>query len=220
MTGKKPSPSVSELEAALTQAERRLLAAQRANSTARTTRPALLAQGNDIATADNRREISATEQRIRENTEEVEFARQAIETTKARDHAAFESQRLRNLEKLGAAMVSASTALEEITAQWAAARGAAHEAAVEFETELSRCNIPYDAFLSAATRLDGRVEMLLWAVTEGAFGRSRSLDSPSQLRESGRASLKLAAKEFRSVVLRTARLQLNVTDQPNGNEAA
>lgn len=215
MTSNKQSASVAELEAASTAAGQRLLTATRANSTARTTRPALLAQGNDLAIAENRREISATEKQVHDLTEEIEFASRAIETARQRDHAAFETQRLRTLEKLAAAMVSSNTALEDLTAKWATTRAAAHEAAREFEVELSRCNIPFDAFLSVATRLDGRVEMLLWAETDGAFGRARTLNTPHELRTSGQASLKLAAREFRVVTLRTARLKLGVTDQPN-----
>jgi hypothetical protein len=215
MTGKKPAPSVVELEVSLTAAQQRLLAAHRANSTARTTRPALLAQGNDIAIAENRREISATAKQVRELTEEVEFASQAIESAKQRDHALFNQMRLRTIEKLMAVAVADHCELERTIDEFGKVLIAASASAAEAEAELQRSGIPYDRYLSIATRIKTRAEMCVWLATDGAMGRQPTLDTASQLRASGRASLKLAATEFRGLVMRTARLKFGCTDQPN-----
>jgi len=115
--------------------------------------------------------------------------------------------RYRSLKELGDKMVCASQALESLTTQWAAARAQATSSASEFESALMQSGVRFDAFLSVATRLDGRAEMALWAETEGQFGRSRTLDTPQQLKANGLASLHKAATDFRALALREYRDQ-------------
>jgi hypothetical protein len=205
----KPKPrSVVELEAELAEAERSLSEAQRANSAAKTRLPALIAQADSEAIDECRHAIGDTAKAVRVLTEELEFYREAVKLAQVREHGAFNVRRLMTLQKLEAAMVRDHEALEEIITQLGAALKTARESAQELEIELNQCNVNYDAFLSVSTRLIGRSEMWAYLETDGAFGRARTLDSPVQLRESGRASLSLAAKEFRTLTLRTARMTL------------
>jgi hypothetical protein len=56
--------------------------------------------------------------------------------------------------------------------------------------------------------------MGLFLATDGVFGHNRTLETPSQLKQSGRGSLKAAAHEYVTVKLRAVRDRLGVTDQP------
>jgi hypothetical protein len=201
-------PTAAEAREALTAHEAELLQARRANATARGAISRHKAAGDEEAELQCRRTIAATAKQIEALKEAIEIDQQTVAAVCARDHSAFNAKRYRTLSSLATAMVNSSATLEQVITQFAAARSQAQEAAAEFEAELSRCSITFDAFLSHATRLDGRVEMLLWLETGGSFGRTRTLETPEQLKQNGRASLHLAATEFRGVALRSARVTL------------
>ncbi|HLN48595.1 MAG TPA: hypothetical protein VK251_03715 [Steroidobacteraceae bacterium] len=201
-------PTIALAREALAAHERELLEARRANSAARAAISGYRANAEEAAEQQCKRTIATSAKQIEELTSVIAIDQASLEVVLAREVSVGNAKRYRNLETLAAAMVSASGALEDLTIQWAAARSMAREVAAEFESELNRCNVSYDAFLSAATRLDSRAEMLLWVETGGTFGRARTLETPEQIKQNGRASLHLAATEFRGVALRSARMTL------------
>ena len=59
-------------------------------------------------------------------------------------------------------------------------------------------------------------DLQAWLDSSGSVGRAPGLDTALQLRESGRASMRIQANEFRGVVLRVARLALGVSEINEG----
>lgn len=207
-----PPMTLAELEVQQGEIEHQVLLAERAGAQARqdlaTARKMLDAEAIALA----RQQIRKAAADAADLQDALADARAAVEAAKARNHAMFERNRLETLLKLADDMVAKSEALEAATVSWAATRNAAITAATEYETELARCAITFDAFLSVATRLDSRVELALYLETDGKFGRARTLDTPEQIRQSRRASLALAATEFRTLTLRGTRAQLGISE--------
>ncbi|MGO9935141.1 MAG: hypothetical protein ACLPV8_25465 [Steroidobacteraceae bacterium] len=206
----KPPATLAEREAALADIGHRIMRTERDKAQA-------LQNMNGARKMADAEAINLARQQIRKSAADLADladaladARAAVDEAKADAHTQFNRNRLAVLLRLATEMVETSTALEKSTAHWAGARKAAIAAAAAFETELSRCAVGFDGFLSVATRLDARVELLLWLETDGQYGRARTHETPTQLRENRRASLALAAEDFRTLTLRAARGQLGI----------
>jgi hypothetical protein len=216
MKPKPPQRTVEQLQTALENASHQLMLAQRAHSTAKTTLPLLLASGDEDAIAQCKEQISSSAAQVTQHTANVEAYRAAVGSAKARDIATFSAQRHAKLQSLMAAAVRDHDALEEAIERFGASVARARASAQAVEIELQRSNVTYDRFLSLSTRILGRVDMSLWLESEGVIGRGPALDTPMQLRESGRASLKLAVREFRGVTFRSAGIAIeDPDDQPD-----
>lgn len=209
----KPPLVLADLEAELAELEQALAAAQRGNGAARQDLAAAIASADAEAIQQARQQIRDTAADIAELGTEMPAIRAAVEEAKTRLREQSQMQRGQVLGRLAKEMVESSGALEEEIVRFAAARKAAVDAATEYEMELARCSVTFDAYLSIATRLDARVELAMWLETDGKFGRARSLDTPTQLRESRRASLSLAANDFRTLTLSRARTQLGLSPE-------
>jgi chromosome segregation ATPase len=209
----KPQPlTVAELEKALEHASHLLLLAQRTNSAARSALPGLLASGDTDAIAECRREISESARQVQEFGESADSYREAIESAQRRDHLSFNARQLQQLERLLKKAVDDHIALERAIVEFAKSIATARASAEAAENELTRAGVTYDRFLSLAVRMMGRVDMSIWLETEGVMGRCPTLDTQSQSRASGKASLEMAANEFRGYVLKNARQVLGVAE--------
>jgi hypothetical protein len=208
----KPPATIDELLTQQAELEQRLIHAERGNATARTELASAIAESDAEAISAARQQIRRTAADIAELGTDLSAARAKVEEAQARARIQAQGNRLEVLVRLAGEMVKTCEALEKATVCWAITRKAAITAATAFETELAHCNIGFDPFLSVAMRMDARVELLFWLETDGTYGRCRSLDTPMQLRESRRASLGLAAKDFRTFTLRQARGQLGIPE--------
>jgi hypothetical protein len=216
---KKPKPpqrSVEQLQTALENASHLLMLAQRAHSTAKSALSAHLISGDEDAIAQCGQEIISTSRQVAQHSNNVESYGQAVEAAKARDRSEWNAQRHGKLQQLMAAAVRDHGGLEEAIVKFGAAMAKARASAQAVEIELQRANVTYDRFLSLATQMLGRVDMSLWLESEGVIGRGPSLDTPMELRQSGRASLKLAVREFRGFIFKSLGIALDDTDdQPD-----
>jgi hypothetical protein len=207
----KPSPPpVAGVREALEAHEAELIEARRANAFARSSVAFHKASGDAGLLEESRRTIASTGKKIAELEAAIEEDQATLVELQARARNQFNGDRYKVLSDLAIAAVKASTSLDEAIATFAATREKARETAAAFEAELSRCNITYDPFLSHATRLDSKTELALWAASDGLYGRARTMETPQQIRDSGRASIRAAATEFREVCLRSARATLGL----------
>lgn len=216
MKPKPPQRTVEQLQSALENASHQLMLAQRAHSTAKTTLAVLLASGDEGAIAQCRQEIGSSAAEVAQHSANVEAYRAAVGSAKARDIATFSAQRHAKLQRLMVAAVRDHDALEEAIERFGAVMTRARASAEAVEIELQRSNVTYDRFLSLSIGLLGRVELSMWLETDRMIGRGPTLDTPMQLRDSGRASLKLAVREFRGVTFRSAGIAIeDPDDQPD-----
>jgi len=100
-------PTLEEARATLADHERALLDFQRANSTARSAIVLHLAQGNEIAAEECRREISQSAQRIASTTDAIDQAKQVVEAIVTRN-------RLAGNARIAEEIVNSAKALYEI----------------------------------------------------------------------------------------------------------
>lgn len=201
--------TLAVLEAALTNAENRRAQAQRANSTARTARPLILMQGDSDAIQANRREIDATATRLAECSEEVEFAEAALQA--ARDLARSDVNRVRfeRIEKALAMLVKEADACEDTGSDLTKVLERRHRVT----EELIQAHVAkyIDPHIFNDPEILNTHQLALWLRSDGVLGRGPGLDTPTQLRASGHASLSLKATQYRGYILQTARPALGVT---------
>lgn len=222
MTGQKPRPpppKLSELEHEIEQLSHRLMLAQRANSAALSARVLLRAQRDEIAIAANRREIADTAEQIRDLTDELECAREDL--AKAKEIERHDAKRVcfERIKGELALLVKEAGACEDSGSPKDLVK--VRERRRRVYDELSLAGVAHDR------RYDGHIfndavivtthELQQWLDSGGVVGRGPGLDTPLQLRQSGRASLRAQANAFRAYTLRIARLVLDICEP---NEAA
>jgi hypothetical protein len=206
-------PTLRAARETLAVRSRLLLDARRENATARGQLHLLKASGDEAGARRAAATIRSSGEQIEDLVAQVATDEKMIETLIARAAQEGNARRFHALEAPADHMVRSSLALEDHIIQFVGALAEAKATAAAFETALVNCGIPFDAFLSVATRLDPRVELSLWAESGGTFGRARTLESPEQIKTSGLASVHKAASDFRTVTLRDARSKLGYTGE-------
>jgi hypothetical protein len=219
-TGQKPVlPKTSELEGEIEQLSHRLVQAQRANSAALNARVALRGKGDEIAIAANRREIADTAEQIRDLTDEIECARQDLAKIKEIDRSEAKRATFERIRAELGALLKDASACEDSGSPKDLAK--VRDRRRRVYDELSLAGIAHDRRYDAHIFNDAVIvtthELQQWLDSGGVVGRGPGLDTPEQLRQSGRASLRAQANAFRAYTLRIARLVLEIYEP---NEAA
>jgi hypothetical protein len=204
----KPAPrTASQLSQQVADDERRLLEARRLNSTARNALPTHLASGDEEAIAQCRREIAGSGVRIKELIEAIDSGKEAIQVARERERAAANAQTLRELERSTADARKQVEVLGDTIKAFAIAYKATHAALESLESQMRQAGVTPDPYVLRA-KLEGLVDLALHLESGGLLGEQRTLDSPDQLRASGRASLRHAAQEFHTLTMQRLRSAL------------
>lgn len=223
MTGQKPRPPgnspIAVLESEITQLSNLLMLAQRANSAALSERARLRSQGDEMSIAANRREIADAAEQIREFTDALEYARAAL--AKAKEIERCDAKRV-NFERIRnelGLLVKEAVACEDSGSPKDLAKVRERRRRVYHELSLAGIanDRRYDAHIFNDSVIVTTHELQQWLDSDGVVGRGPGLDTPMQLRQSGRASLRAQANAFRAYTLRIARLVLEIYEP---NEAA
>ena len=204
-------PAVDELRGTVADLERTLAEVQRMRNTTYTSLPGLMAAGDAEALADARTEVAKADRFIREKTEELETAREALKIALQSAHAEMAAENYRTLERIARAAADDAGALEDATVAFARALDKARRSAEAVDTLQSSIGVAADPYL-LRVKVVPVTEMRLHRETGGVLGTARTLDSPDQLRANGRDSLKRLAFEFKAVTLQRARAALGIKD--------
>jgi hypothetical protein len=206
----KPTPrTVGQLTAELADHERLLLEAQRANSAARNALGGLIAGGDAAAIADCRRDIKLSAAKVKELTDALEFSREAIRIAKGRDQAATDAHAYRLIKERVADARKDIDALADAIVAFAIAFKKSGAALGSVDGLMRNSGVTPEVYVLTA-KLLGMTQMALHLESGGILGEGRTLESPEEIRRSGRADLKRAAAEFQAVYLRHARQQLHI----------
>jgi hypothetical protein len=175
--------------------------------------PALIAQGNDEAIAECRKNITLAEAKIREVVETLEQTREAIREAQARDRAASDAQAYRVIKRLVGDTRKEVEVLAETIKAFASALKAASAGLDSVDAQMRRSGVIPDPYVLKA-KLIGIVELALHIETGGLVCVARTLENHHELRQSGRASLLKAANEFQTLTMQRVRSALQVTREP------
>jgi chromosome segregation ATPase len=203
-------PTAEQLRTAIEALESMLREQKLANSTARSAIAFHKASGDESLLQECRREIASTGKKIAEFETALAEEQAALVELRARAYNEFNGHRYKTVADLGIVLEKTSGACEEAANTLAARYEQARAAAAAFESELTRCNVSFDPYLSFARGLDSRIEVALWAASDGSLGRCRTMETAEQVRISGRASLRTAAREWRELCLSGARAILGL----------
>jgi hypothetical protein len=211
------APTVSDLEYSRAAAEHNLMLAQRANSAALGARALIRSQGDAEAIAENRREIAESADAVRDLTDELEAATAALAKAKEIERSGLNDIRYATIRKALSTLVKSATACEDSGSAKSLVKVREDRQAVA--DELSRAGVAAGEVQHLFT--DSMIlricDLQAWLDSNGSIGRPAGLLSAMELRQSGRASLRIQANEFRGVVLRVARLALGVSEINEGN---
>lgn len=204
-----PGPrAVESLTAELQDYERRLLSLKREHQSEKSRLPLLISQGDTEALAKCRKLIIAAAAKMAEYSETVDGLRGAITLAEQRDVAASHAAALRAIEKRLNAVTRTATALDEATKLYGKALLDHRLAVQESDAELRLCGMTADRY-ALELKVVGIAALALFIETGHVFGEARTLDSDYQVRQAGKDSQKLAAKEYCAVTLRRAQQSLS-----------
>jgi hypothetical protein len=212
--GKKPNsaPTVSDLEFLQAQIERDLVAAQRKRSAALNARAAVICEGIPAQVAASRLAVSEAGAEIHSLEEELKSTTEAVALAKKSERGSLNNTRYAAIRRAVGRLVQSASACEDSGSAKALVK--VREDRQSVADELSRSGVPTDTVQHLFT--DAQIlriyDLQVWLDSDQTAGRGPGLDTPLQLRESGRASLRIQSNEFRSVVLRSARLSLGVSE--------
>lgn len=205
--------SVAQLERELKDLDYMHLTLTRDHQRERTRLPLLMSQGDAQGLGECRKFIAESAAKLEQYAQGIEDTREAARLARQREVDTAHRDGLHRIEKQVAAVVRDAAGCEDAIAALVAARKKLHRSVGNCDAELSSCGIAADPYLLSA-KVDGLFEMLLWAESDGEFGKPRGLDSVEQLRASGRASLKAAANQYSGVTLARARHALCTPEPP------
>jgi hypothetical protein len=203
--------TVADLEQEQADIEHAIMLAERASGQARQNLKDATAQADTEAISDARSAMRTAEAKASSLRSDLAVVVEQLDQARELYRQRSQQDRFAALQRLRTALILTSESLEGATVKWAAERDKHLTAAREFENEIRRCGVTVDASLSVSLLLDGRLSMLVYLETDGAHGRSRSLETPTQIRQSRRASLVHAATDFSEFSLRLARAQLGLS---------
>jgi hypothetical protein len=201
------------IEQKLAAHESRLHDATVANKYARQALGLILDSGDTAGEAKWRNDISVTAKAIEELSDAIAAGREEIEKAKRRKLANSNGDDLRRVERFLANVERDAAACDELAEAYGKALRKVRLSADASDAELSNCGVSYDPYAFKA-KIAGILDMGLYLATDGVFGNNRTLETPSQIKQNGRGSLKLAATEYVTVKLRAVRDRLGITDQP------
>jgi hypothetical protein len=207
-----PQPKLADLQTEIEQLSHRLMLAQRANSTALIARVAIRSQGDAFAIAGNRREIADTAEQIRDLTDELAAARGGLDHAAAAARSEENRERFERIKDELGLLVKEAAACEDSGSPKDLVK--VRERRRRVYDALSLAGIAYDRRYDAHIFNDSLIvkthELQQWLDSDGVIGHGPGLDTPLQLRQSGRASLRAQANAFRAYTLRIARLVLEI----------
>ncbi|MGB9332624.1 MAG: hypothetical protein WCB10_17805 [Steroidobacteraceae bacterium] len=183
---------------------------RRAESAARTSLPALIAQGDAAGIADARETIKLAEAKLKRAVSDLEHTREALRVAQARDRAQESARAYRNCEKLVSDTRRDVEAMGDALIAFALALKAAMAGLNSADSAMMHAGVTPDHW-SLRAKLIGIVQIALHLESGGLVGQVRTLDSADELRENGRADLKLAAREYHTLTLQRLRSKLHIT---------
>jgi hypothetical protein len=189
--------TVADLTAEIIDHERQVAEAREQNSRIKGALPGYIAGGDRHTIGICRKELAATEARIREGLDAIQATREAIRIVQQRADAAAA---VRAYSEIRDAVMASQKQVQDLGASLTAFTSAYTEtvAGLKALEDLQRAaGIAADPYALRA-KLDGIVEMALYLETAGALAKSRTLESALQIRQSKRASLAHAADEFQT----------------------
>jgi hypothetical protein len=204
-------PTVAQLAMQVEDRERAFADAQRSRNAARVQMPTLIADGDKDAVAAGRLRIQQLDLQTNAIQEELVQLQEALGVARDRERAAGAEQLLSETERLVNQVVREANACEEGLDAYTSHYLKLQAAQAALDRKFTAMNLAIDPYLLRA-KVDGILAMRLWMKSDGVLGEQKTLDTKSQLERNGRASLKLAARDFAQLILRRVRIFLSLAD--------
>ena len=210
---KPKAQSAATLQATVVGLERMLAEAQREQSTLRSARPRLIAEGDELALAQNTNAVSLADRDVANIAVQLTETREALKIALDRERAEVRQAAYTAIQAQAKATREAIEQLDKAIAAFAKSYPAARDSINRLDAVLvDHGQSATDPYTQLKAGLDRLTERAMWLQSDGVFGKPHGMDSLDQLRSNGRASLKLAAHEFISVTLNRVRSALGVKE--------
>jgi hypothetical protein len=208
-----PARTLEHLAGDVARLERALSEATRGSEKARGRLKSLINAGDTDAIATARAERDKWEAALPGLARALEAAREDAAAAQQRAQHEQAAKDLLVIERLADEAVRDVGASQDATVADVRGKKKARDSLNRVRAELIRCGVRAER-----DQLDERFErmsqLLRWAETDGKEGEAGGYETPYQLRQSGRVNLKLAAQEWRAVVLSGARRALHLDRKP------
>jgi chromosome segregation ATPase len=206
------APTAHQLRAQLTELKRQRSEATRLNNAAKVELQNRVAEGNPERIEWGREDIANSAKRIADLTQDIDATEGAVRKAEADERAAIN---VRNYVALQKTVADARKKIEDLGdagKNLAKALKAALAALQSVDGEMLAAGVTPDPYILQA-KLKGILDLALHLESDGLLGAARTLESPDQLRRSGRACLMRAAQEFHTLTMQRIRGSLHITQE-------
>jgi hypothetical protein len=216
----KPAPrTVEQLAAELSRIESDLTTARRESGRLRTAMPVLLAETDETAIAQCRRDSEACNARIEKLASRVDDTREALQLAQARDRAAAHARIYKEIRQSAAASQRDLVALADAIDTFGLAFNAARTGLQSLAAHTTRAGVAPEMY-EYPHLMHGRLleltERALFLASGGAIGKPRALNAAEQLATgvTGGSVIQQTANEFFAMTMRRTQAALHLNSEP------